>query len=136
MAGQQAYWLKMGLLFGYPQCCIESFLELRHLKHGIVMKLYGTGFIPCAKCNITKTEEQLIQEINKNRCKEFKPFAALDPEPEKLYIVMGKTTERVYEHSPIPLHRRAAEWWAYTLNISYARNHVDVSFYITPILDI
>lgn len=133
MSEQQRHWLKQGMLFGYPQCCIEAFLTLNHLG-STERKLHGTGFIPCVCCNITKTEEQLIQEINSNRCREFAPFKAL--EPELLYVVMAKTTERVYEHSHTAFTKQIAEWYAYRLNNSYYSRRVAVSFYITPILDI
>lgn len=136
MTEQQRHWLKTGLLFGYPNCCVDSFLQLNHLKTGIVRKLNGTGFIPCDRCNIHKTEEEMIQEINKNRCREFKPFKAIDPEPEMLFIVMGRASKRIYEHSPIPLSQRAAEWHASRLNYTYYAKRLAVEFYITPILDV
>lgn len=56
--------------------------------------------------------------------------------PEMLYIVMGKTSERVYEHFQIPLTRPVAEWHAETLNQRYRYYGLPVEFYITPILDI
>lgn len=134
MTPQQKYWLKMGRAFGYPTCCIQSFIELRHIEDQVVRKLNGTGYIPCAQCNITKTKEQMIQEINKNRSREYPPFT--DVEPEGMWIVMGKTECRVYELTGIPLHRRAADYWAASMNYAYRKNRVAIEFYITPILDI
>lgn len=73
---QQLHWVMQGKMFGYPKCCIESFIELRHLKSGRIRKLNGTGFIPCATCNELKTEEQMIEQINKDRNPELEPFCA------------------------------------------------------------
>lgn len=134
MTPQQKYWLKMGRAFGYPTCCIQSFLELRHIEDQVVRKLNGTGYIPCAQCNITKTKEQMIQEVNKTRSDDYPPFQ--DVEPEGMFIVMGRTTERVFEHSHIPLRRDAADWWASSLNYAYRKNRVAIEFYITQILDV
>lgn len=68
-------WEKYGLYFGYPQCCINSFI-----KHATVplwyesitlypegRKLSGTGYVPCPECNAKFTEKELIDNINKNR---------------------------------------------------------------------
>ena len=66
-------WHAMGMLFGYPSCCIRSFLEMRHLG-GAPRKLAGTGYIPCAKCNEEYTAKQLIDNINANRQPDLPPF--------------------------------------------------------------
>jgi len=67
-----------GLLLGFPYCCISEFIttfknsgekryswELR--KPGEKRKLYGTGFVPCSRCNARYTSEQLIEIIDSNR---------------------------------------------------------------------
>lgn len=65
----------VGRKLGYPECCIAAF----HIKSHIVSprvggcgpkerrKLWGSGFVPCRECHQTKTEVQLILEINANR---------------------------------------------------------------------
>lgn len=135
MNEQQRHWFKQGMLFGYPDCCIEAFITLNHLGSD-ARKLNGTGFIPCAKCNHTKTEEEMIYEINLNRYLGYKPFKALEPEIPMLYMVMGRTTKRVYEHNKNPLKKETAELYAHILNQRYYRHQVAISFYVTPILDI
>jgi hypothetical protein len=67
---KQEYWTKMGLMYGYPMCCIEEFLIVEIPRP--VRKFSGTGYIPCAKCN-EKTEQVMIDEIEKNRTW-HKPF--------------------------------------------------------------
>lgn len=57
-----------GLFFGYPECCVKQFTH--DVDNGISTKgkkLWGTGYIPCNNCNTTKTEQQLIDNINKRR---------------------------------------------------------------------
>ena len=69
-------WEEVGLYFGYPKCCIEEFCngEPNFITTLEDMRLFcGTGFVPCKKCNETKTEDQLLAEIAKNR-KYDKPF--------------------------------------------------------------
>lgn len=55
----------LGKYFGYPKCCVEEFLKFEHMQD--VRKLYGTGFIPCKKCNETKSRRELKSEIARNR---------------------------------------------------------------------
>lgn len=63
---QQIHWVAMGLHFGYPKCCIDSFIQLKHINTG-PRQLDGSGYIPCDWCNEHKTTEQLINTINFNR---------------------------------------------------------------------
>lgn len=138
MSEQQRHWLKQGMLFGYPNCCVDSFIQLKHLRDDSPRKLNGTGFVPCARCNITKTEEQLIQEINSNRCKEFKPFKALEPDVEMLYMVECQSTG---DYSFItkqvgPLTKERAITAATEMTQRLKVYGSLTRFYITPILDI
>lgn len=64
-------WKIRGRYYGYPECCIESFINLEHLGSPD-RKLKGTGYVPCAKCD-SKTEVELIDIINSNR-KAPRPF--------------------------------------------------------------
>lgn len=62
---------EVGLIAGYPICCVETFIEevkdLSKLSpERSFRKLTGTGYVPCLKCN-RKSEEELIEIINKNR---------------------------------------------------------------------
>lgn len=134
MNEQQRHWFKQGMLFGYPQCCVDSFITLDHIWDG-PRKLNGTGFIPCAHCNATKSTEELIQEINSKRCREFKPFKAL--EPEMLYMIcskepgfedMSKKCGHMSESKALAL--------AMKMNEMVSLYGGSRRFYITPILDI
>lgn len=58
--------VNLGLHYGYPQCCIIEFGANLGTVDNSHKKLWGTGYVPCDKCN-TKTEQQLIEEINLNR---------------------------------------------------------------------
>lgn len=135
MNEQQRHWLKQGKLFGYPDCCIEAFIALQHWNDGSPRKLHGTGFIPCVCCNITKTEEELVYEINLNRCKEFKPFKGL--EPEMLYMICSKTPgyEDMAKKCRPMLESRALAL-AMKMNEMVSLYGGSRRFYITPILDI
>ena len=60
--------------FGYPKCCIDAFVntydnfnDLSYDDGRSERKLFGSGFVPCVKCHETKTEQQLVDEINANR---------------------------------------------------------------------
>lgn len=68
-----ARWYALGILFGYPICCIQSFLMMEHLGQPL-RKLNGTGFIPCHRCNEEKTEEELVAAINLARQPDLPPF--------------------------------------------------------------
>lgn len=62
--------IEYGLYLGYPLCCVQSFdadMMLRRWMTRGKRKLAGTGYIPCAVCNDTKTEEELKDAINANR---------------------------------------------------------------------
>lgn len=57
------YWANSGRHFGFPECCIEAFLEgsLPATSH-----FDGTGYRPCKVC-IQRDPEELVAEINRNR---------------------------------------------------------------------
>ena len=63
--------LGFGEYYGYPQCCIESFLgpncALNHAKRFEDVPFGGTGFIPCQKCATERTEEEILSEIASRR---------------------------------------------------------------------
>jgi hypothetical protein len=51
------WWQASGIFYGYPQCCIEAFCRLDHIreqaKEGSSLASdmgKGTGFIPCGSC--------------------------------------------------------------------------------------
>jgi len=63
----------LGLLLGYPTCCIKEFEEyFNAIKSGNYKpredrKLKGTGYVPCETCNEKYSESQLIENIEENR---------------------------------------------------------------------
>lgn len=66
--------IKRGKEFGYPDCCILEFIEGMIKTHSGIpkvlpkdFKLKGTGFVPCTSCNKTKSEDELVNEINLKR---------------------------------------------------------------------
>ena len=66
------YWAVVGLLLGYPRCCIEDFIGRvtgkRPLEHD--PRLFnGSGFVPCAKCSVTFADapDDLETLINSQR---------------------------------------------------------------------
>ena len=62
----------LGLKFGYPDCCISEFIYCiasRTIHRRETRKLAGTGYIPCYECNSKYTEQELVDNINKNRDK-------------------------------------------------------------------
>lgn len=59
-------WLIRGRYYGYPECCIQSFLNLDHLSDPEPRKLKGTGYVPCKACN-KKSEKKLIETIQSMR---------------------------------------------------------------------
>ena len=69
MTTELVTWEDMGKYFGYPTCCIASFVRLEHRDdRGLSDRpLIGTGFVPCKICSQTKTAEQLEAEIALNR---------------------------------------------------------------------
>jgi len=79
----------LGRKLGYPECCIAYF-AVRSIAFyfGKLIpipddtKLSGTGFVPCVACNETKSEEQLLAEIARNRQVNV-PFPNFDPEDEE-----------------------------------------------------
>ncbi len=74
---QVKQWRAHGKAFGYPECCIDDFVEFISgpiLSFRKPRLLDGTGFVPCRVCNTTKSEEELVAEINANRSPDQKPF--------------------------------------------------------------
>jgi len=69
-----------GIAFGYNSCCIKYF-NVRQVNGELFQqrerKLTGTGFICCNECNEKYSEQELTQQINKNRLvsTKFSPIA-------------------------------------------------------------
>ena len=64
-----------GLYFGYPSCCIKSFIEGLSLLYSSNRFTYsqslfmdGSGFIPCHGCSVKMIKKDLIKkDLIKNR---------------------------------------------------------------------
>lgn len=55
--GRTVWWKVSGIFYGYPQCCIDAFCRLDHIKEeaatGDTLAAdmgKSTGFIPCRQC--------------------------------------------------------------------------------------
>lgn len=62
-------WIALGWYFGYPECCIQAFLNMEHLKGPYISdrQLYGTGYVVCDTCHETKDTRELLNFIAENR---------------------------------------------------------------------
>lgn len=69
--GQRSQWVWYGRWFGYPSCCIDAFRDVR--RRSVDSVFDGSGFVPCKKCDETKTQHQLLEEISNRRIAE-EPF--------------------------------------------------------------
>lgn len=76
MSDRDNSWLIKGKYYGYPVCCIKSFVELKHLKKEWPNKFAGTGYIPCEACAKHLTMLEMQANINANRDKGLAPFPA------------------------------------------------------------
>lgn len=70
-------WSIAGRYFGYPECCIQSFTELNHLKDPEQRQFKAansTGFVPCSCCaeKVLSGECQLKDLITAGRKAERK----------------------------------------------------------------
>jgi hypothetical protein len=61
-------WKMIGKYFGYPNCCIESFLKEKKINKKQLKVSNGTGFIPCSECVKKITRETLGTLINNRIC--------------------------------------------------------------------
>lgn len=72
-------WDFWGEWYGFPTCCVEAFNRLDHIG-GSSLQLEGTGYIPCAQCNASKTEQELREAIAAKRLAPYKfPHSAATP---------------------------------------------------------
>lgn len=70
-------WIEHGKRFGYPECCIESFvIRVSGLLDGNldrpdkiqILAGNGTGFIPCSNCSLKVVSgECMLIDLIKNR---------------------------------------------------------------------
>lgn len=62
---------EIGEYFGYPKCCIDSYLgpdsALSHAVRFEDVPFGETGFVPCHKCATQRTEEEILAEIASRR---------------------------------------------------------------------
>lgn len=61
------HWIGMGRYFGYPSCCIASFLEVFDISEAQEAVHEGHGFLPCHECSVQilegkKTLASLIRD--------------------------------------------------------------------------
>lgn len=71
---QIKHWIASGIYFGYPTCCIKSFVELKHLDKEWTNKFEGTGYVPCEACAAHLTMLEMQAHINMQRSKDLPPF--------------------------------------------------------------
>ena len=80
--------MERGKFYGYPQCCIEEFVELKHMKcdqEALMTRiteagLYNCGFVPC-KAHLQKLidREISVKDLIQNReCKNPFPLGRRD----------------------------------------------------------
>jgi hypothetical protein len=74
ISAQQAHWLKTGLKFGYPVCCVLAFINMEHKHDKTPRQLEGTGYVPCSQCNTEFGLMQLVANINETRDPSLMPF--------------------------------------------------------------
>jgi hypothetical protein len=85
--------MERGKFYGYPQCCIQEFVELKHMKgdqDALMMRimeagLYNCGFVPC-KVHLQKLidGEISVKDLIQNReCKNPFPLGRRDCCTEK-----------------------------------------------------
>jgi len=62
------YWENTGRHFGFPDCCIQAFLDMCSGKRGDLPRTEfdGTGYRPCDSC-AKKDLSKLVSEINSRR---------------------------------------------------------------------
>jgi len=68
-------WLRFGIKFGYPDCCIKYFLEVELVdRYDPKLNMFlGSGYIPCNACKDVAMDEQ-EDRINKRRDLGLEPF--------------------------------------------------------------
>lgn len=81
MTEEQKYFRMMGIDYGFPDCCIESFCNGRtyatlspaEKKQYLSSEFWGKGFIPCAEC-ATRDFRDVLREIDKRRNNKYDTF--------------------------------------------------------------
>jgi hypothetical protein len=73
------YWVALGWYFGYPECCIQAFLNPEHrqrykMSNKFSRQLYGTGYVVCDRCNELKDARELLNYIAAHRHPKAEPF--------------------------------------------------------------
>jgi len=64
-----------GIFYGYPKCCIDSFIQVKINKRTRTQRLVqrtsvfaGTGYIPCHECSVKiLNNEETIESLITNR---------------------------------------------------------------------
>ncbi len=72
--------LVVGEYLGYPECCIQEFINTMHLYHAPEFDrgqsdrpLHGTGYCPCTDCS-EKSDKELLAAIDARRDPTAHPF--------------------------------------------------------------
>jgi len=87
---QREMWLDNGKMFGYPSCCIDSFLNKTQNKKQLMVNM-NTGFTPCVKCTETIKRPRDIEKLIVGRDTEYEfPFC------DKEYIELYKENRPAY----------------------------------------
>ena len=72
--------IERGQEYGYPDCCIKSFVDdacdWRRIEARTVRLFNGTGFVPCVDCNVNRSVSELTNLINSRRDPELGTFPA------------------------------------------------------------
>lgn len=65
---QMQKWIKYGVAYGYPECCIKHFvltagINVDDREYFVGHALNGSGFVPCPDC-AKKPLDELVADIN------------------------------------------------------------------------
>jgi hypothetical protein len=91
------WWKVSGLFYGYPQCCIEAFCRLDHIREesatgdSLCAQVgNSTGFVPCRTCaeKIRDGQTTLKELVQERKCP--RPFPRCNNDDKDLiYDMLG-----------------------------------------------
>lgn len=74
---QREMWLRNGNYFGYPDCCIDSFLNKKANPNQMILNM-NTGFTPCIECSKKVVRPMDLEKLISNRQCDFEfPFDSI-----------------------------------------------------------
>lgn len=128
---QEKSWRRRGKYYGYPECCIESFVTERD-EDREKRKHYYTGFIPCLTCN--RNIHSFADLVNLIRDRECSTMFPEEGEFDDCVYLLGTPKKWEVCHAKITLFFNKMSFISSSIDLSELKSETHKLVYVNAFL--